>query len=58
MPKPKAKPKPKATPPKMTADEQSQRFIDTAKKLGADETGSEFKDAMDRIAKIRLARVR
>jgi hypothetical protein len=37
--KPKQKPKP---PQKMTKAEQSERFKETARELGVDETGAEF----------------
>jgi hypothetical protein len=40
----KAKPK-----PKLTDKEQSERFKETARKLGADETGKEFEQAVDKL---------
>jgi hypothetical protein len=44
----KAKPKPK---PKMTDKEQSERFIETARKLGADEESTErFDEVFRKIA--------
>jgi hypothetical protein len=44
--KPKRKPKP---PPKMTKAEQSERFKETARKLGVDESGEAFRHAFDKI---------
>jgi hypothetical protein len=46
--KPKRKPKP---PPKrkMTKAEQSERFKETARTLGADESGEAFKRAFERV---------
>jgi len=46
--KPKAKPK-----PKFTDKEQSERFIETARKLGAEETGEAFDKAVDKILRKR-----
>jgi hypothetical protein len=40
------KPKPK---PRLTDKEQSERFKETARKLGADETGSQFDAALDKL---------
>jgi hypothetical protein len=40
----KAKPK-----PKLTDKEQSERFIETARKLGVDETGDKFDKAFQKI---------
>jgi hypothetical protein len=40
----KAKPK-----PKMTDKEQSERFKETARKLGADESGKEFEESLRKI---------
>jgi hypothetical protein len=44
--KPKPKPPPKR---KMTKAEQSERFKETARKLGADESGEAFERALDRM---------
>jgi hypothetical protein len=43
----------KEKPRKMTAKEQSARFIETARELEADETGKAFRDATDRLLKVR-----
>jgi hypothetical protein len=43
-----AKPRPKAKP-KLTDKEQSERFIETARQLGVDETGTDFEKALDQI---------
>ena len=40
----KAKPK-----PKLSDKEQSERFKETARKLGVDESGKDFERAVDRI---------
>jgi len=40
----KAKPK-----PKLTDKEQSERFIETARKLGVDESGDKFERTLDKI---------
>lgn len=40
----KAKPK-----PKMTDKEQSERFKETARELGVDESGKEFERALEKI---------
>jgi hypothetical protein len=45
--KPKRKPPPKR---KMTKAEQSERFKETARRLGADESGEAFERAFKRIA--------
>jgi hypothetical protein len=45
-PPPKRKPKPKR---KMTKSEQSERFKETAQKLGADESGEAFERVMRKI---------
>jgi hypothetical protein len=42
-PKPKAKPKPKS---KFKDKEQSERFIEAARKLGIEETSAAFENAM------------
>jgi hypothetical protein len=47
--RPKAKPKRKSR--KGTDKEQSERFIETARKLGVDESGKEFEEAFKKIAK-------
>ena len=45
-----AKPKVKARPkPKFTDKAQSERFIETARKLGVEETGEAFEDAFRKI---------
>jgi hypothetical protein len=46
--KEKAKPK-----PKLTDKEQSERFIETARELGVDESGEKFKHALERIVPLR-----
>jgi hypothetical protein len=46
--KPTRKPKPKPTR-KMTKAEQSERFKETARKLGADESGEAFEKALHKI---------
>jgi len=43
--KPKAKPK-----PKFTDKAQSERFIETARKLGIEETGEAFDRAFEKVA--------
>lgn len=46
----KPKPQPKRKPQrKMTKAEQSERFTETARKLGADESGEAFERAIDTI---------
>jgi hypothetical protein len=45
--RPKAKPKRKS--PRNTDKEQSERFIETARKLEADESGKRFERAFKRI---------
>lgn len=40
----RAKPK-----PKLTDKEQSERFIETARELGVDESGTAFDEAMEKI---------
>ena len=42
-----AKPKPK---PKLTDKKQSERFIETARELEADESGESFERAFEKIA--------
>jgi hypothetical protein len=42
----KAKPK-----PKLTDKDQSERFIETARKLGVDETGKDFEKTFSMIVK-------
>jgi hypothetical protein len=44
----KAKPK-----PKLTDKEQSERFKETARELGVDESGNSFEKVMDRLIKPR-----
>jgi len=51
--KKKAKPK-----PKMTDKEQSERFKETARKLGIDESGESFDNAAKVLLPVRQARVR
>ena len=45
--RPKAKPKRKS--PRNTDKEQSERFIETARKLGVDESGDSFENAIKRV---------
>ena len=40
---------PKKKPPKKGEKPQSQRFIETAKELGADETGEMFEKAIEKV---------
>ena len=42
-------PKKKKAKPKMTDKEQSERFKETARELGVDESGNEFEEALNRI---------
>lgn len=51
--KPKAPSPEKPAKPKrkMTQEEQSALFIETARQLGVDEAGKEFEDAFGKIAK-------
>jgi hypothetical protein len=42
------RPKPKSKP-KVTDKEQSERFIETARAIGADESGEQFKRASEKI---------
>ncbi len=44
--KPKTGPPKKAPVPKITKEEQSERFIQTARELGVDESGKEFERAI------------
>lgn len=49
---------PKRKPPgkkaaKLSQKEQSERFMETARELGVDETGEQFKKALERIGLIR-----
>lgn len=47
---PKAKRKPKGKPKKAESQKaQSERFIETARKLGVDETGQRFTEVFGRI---------
>jgi len=41
---------PKKKPPDPNEKPQKQRFIETARKLGVDETGAEFERAFEKIA--------
>jgi hypothetical protein len=45
------RPKKAAKPKKMTKAEQSERFIETARAVGVDETGSEFERLFKRVAR-------
>lgn len=45
--RPKAKPKRKS--PKNTDKKQSERFIETARIVGVDESGKEFEKALEKI---------
>jgi hypothetical protein len=47
--KPKATGDPKPPKRKMTQAEQSALFIETARRLGVDETGAEFERAFKRV---------
>jgi hypothetical protein len=42
-------PKKKKAKPKLTDKEQSERFKQTARELGADESGERFEETVDRI---------
>jgi hypothetical protein len=42
-------PKKRPAKPKLTDKEQSERFIETARELGSDESGRAFDRALDRI---------
>jgi hypothetical protein len=42
-------PKKKKAKPKLTDKEQSERFIETARELGADESGKGFERAVEKI---------
>jgi hypothetical protein len=44
--KPRLKPKPKA---KLSNKEQSERFIEAARKLGIEETGERFEEAFRKV---------
>jgi hypothetical protein len=46
----KQKPKPKNPTKKMSQAEQSERFKETARKLGVDESGESFERVFKRIA--------
>jgi hypothetical protein len=50
--KPKAKPK-----PKFTDKAQSERFIETARKLGVEETGEAFERAFEKIVPVKSKRL-
>ena len=47
--KPKAGAPKKAPVKKMTQAEQSERFIETAREIGVDESGKEFELALERV---------
>lgn len=49
--KPKATSDPKPPKRKMTPEEQSALFIETARKLGVDESGEEFERAFNAVVK-------
>jgi hypothetical protein len=42
-------PKKKKAKPKLTDKKQSERFIETARELGADESGKHFEKAFEKI---------
>jgi hypothetical protein len=44
-------PKKKKAKPKLTDKQQSERFKETARELGVDESGTEFDKAFERIVK-------
>jgi hypothetical protein len=44
-------PKKKKAKPKLTDKEQSERFKETARKLGSDRSGKAFEKAFERIAR-------
>ncbi len=44
-----AKPKAKKAKPKFADNEQSERFIETARKLGVEEAGEDFEQSMKTI---------
>jgi len=51
-----ARPKTRQTSkPKLSDKEQSERFIETARKLGVDETGEKFEKAFTAIARAKAA---
>lgn len=47
-------PKKKKAKPKLSDKEQSERFKETARELGVDESGQQFDLAFDKIAKSKL----
>jgi hypothetical protein len=47
----KAGTKPKPKKPKTSDKEQSERFIETARRLGVDESGKAFEEAFNKITK-------
>ena len=54
---PKAgEPKKKKAKPKLSDKEQSERFKETARELGVDETGEEFEKAFEAITRKPLSR--
>ena len=46
-------PKKKKAKPKLTDKEQSERFRETARELGADESGEEFESALQRVLPVK-----
>lgn len=46
-------PKKKKAKPKLTDKEQSERFIETARELGVDESGDAFERAVKKILPVR-----
>jgi hypothetical protein len=50
-PRPKTKPK-----PKIDDKAQFERFVETARKLGVEEVGLAFNEALDKVAPARSAR--
>ncbi len=53
-----AAPKKKKAKPKLTDKEQSERFKQTARELGADESGKAFESAFERMIKRTVAQSR
>jgi hypothetical protein len=49
-------PKKKKAKPKLSDKEQSERFIETARKLGVDESGREFESTIEKIARQKSAK--
>lgn len=48
-------PKGKKAKPKLSDKEQSERFIETARELGVDESGEEFEEAFRNIVKPKVS---